>query len=718
MEGFRIRSIQPESNFDLGFRVNLHRTTTYTWSLHGKKYRGSADGKFWDKSLLRDAFRDSVVVNLIPPSTSLTLAGDNLRRSRSSYSYVTMLPKKKKKLRPPFAVSSKIARFMGPSGSAVLGSKKARSLSLVNCPAVDVAASASQTHLTASLSSSSAIPILPVPVSVRFSGSPVGVVPATVQSPASVIPSGSLVGVIPATVQSSASVIPSGSPVGSLSSGPPIGILPAAIQSSASVSPSGSPVGALPSGSLAGVVPPETVTVISPRSAHAPLASIAPSQNYASLLKKSSQLKELGTPVEHVSGVPFVMIPDKNIESAKLEFKDFIYARFHSNVPTMGRIIGIINAVWAKSGPKIYVHDIGNGCFLLRVTNARTREVLLSRSCWNIAGSPMFVAPWSPDFSPDEAPLTSAVIPVEMRNVPYLLFNNESLSRLATAVGKPDSLAPETERKENFDVAKMYVKVDLTKELPRSIVSGFSNGHEVIIDISYPWLPVKCDSCSKFGHKMEQCRAGVAGRSSGKPYVQNTILEASRKRSKSRPGRSRDTKPGRSLSWVAKKVTLTDDGTSEGVLDQEAAVEVVTTLQEPVLLIEDSTEVPIGEVVTSVVPPEVVIAPDSVKEVEFSAPPAVSAEEGTLIDEDSVLEEGEFRSQDMSSAALGIINSSNHDAPRDTQDQVHESAADSTKDDLKLNISSDLQSGGLKKVDDPFFLVNNKKSGRKVTKQL
>ncbi|KAJ4879946.1 Uncharacterized protein Rs2_37000 [Raphanus sativus] len=72
--------------------------------------------------------------------------------------------------------------------------------------------------------------------------------------------------------------------------------------------------------------------------------------------------------------------------------------------------------------------------------NAKTREFLLSRTCWNVAGFPMFVVPWSPDFTPYEAPITQAVVPVELRNVPYLLFNKESLSRLATAVGKHVSL--------------------------------------------------------------------------------------------------------------------------------------------------------------------------------------------------------------------------------------------------------------------------------------
>ncbi|KAL0788115.1 LOW QUALITY PROTEIN: hypothetical protein Bca101_004361 [Brassica carinata] len=261
-------------------------------------------------------------------------------------------------------------------------------------------------------------------------------------------------------------------------------------------------------------------------------------KNYADLLKNSAQLQELGTPVEHVSGAPFVIIPYENIEAAKLEFKDFIYARFHGEYPSMGKIIGVVNAVWARTGPRIYVHNIGQGMYLLRVINKKTREVLLSRTCWNIGGLPMFVAPWSPDYSPDEPPLTTAIVPVEIRNVPYLLFNRESLSRIATAVGKPDSLAPETERKENFEVAKLYVRVDLTMPLPSRIISGFSNGREVEIDVSYPWLPVKCDVCKKFGHSSVKCAVGEIKAAPAKTGARKTPPHTSRRRSKSRPGRS------------------------------------------------------------------------------------------------------------------------------------------------------------------------------------
>lgn len=82
-------------------------------------------------------------------------------------------------------------------------------------------------------------------------------------------------------------------------------------------------------------------------------------KSYASLLKASAELKEIGTPSEHVTGVPFVFIPDENIAATKEEFKEFIYARFHGDWPAMGRIIGVVNALWAKNGPRIFVHNVG-----------------------------------------------------------------------------------------------------------------------------------------------------------------------------------------------------------------------------------------------------------------------------------------------------------------------------------------------------------------------
>lgn len=88
----------------------------------------------------------------------------------------------------------------------------------------------------------------------------------------------------------------------------------------------------------------------------------------------------------------------------------------------------------------------------------------------------MCVAPWSPDFTPEQVPLTKAHVMVEFRGIPYLLFINASITRIASGVGEPKELSPETARKENFEVAKILVEVNLLKELPTTIISGLTNG--------------------------------------------------------------------------------------------------------------------------------------------------------------------------------------------------------------------------------------------------
>ncbi|KAF8110946.1 hypothetical protein N665_0077s0009 [Sinapis alba] len=405
-------------------------------------------------------------------------------------------------------------------------------------------------------------------------------------------------------------------------------------------------------------------------------------QNYASLLKSSVQLQVLGSPSEHVSGAPYVLIPDENIEAAKLEFKDFAYARFHGDYPLMGKIIGVVNAVWAKTGLRIFVHNIGQGIYLLRVTNPRAREVLLSRTCWNIGGLPMFVAPWSPEYSPDEPPLTSAIIPVELQNVPYLLFNRESLSRIATAVGKPESLFPETERKENLAVAKLYVRVDLTAPLPHRIISGFSNGKEVQIDVSYPWLPVKCEACKRFGHNKDKCSVQTQKDLPEHASPKKESTETTRRRSKSRPGRSMDKKSKKvELRYVpifreGERVSEAKENETRRPTDKENAT------------LEEATATP-DESSPPALTPSDVPASSSLSQLPLTTHPHTPS--------DTVEVHKSHKASNINAGKdFQRVNGSSLSVPATDQSNIPQSAGELEREK-------------------PFFLVKNRKSGRKVT---
>lgn len=76
-------------------------------------------------------------------------------------------------------------------------------------------------------------------------------------------------------------------------------------------------------------------------------------------------------------------------------------------------------------------------------------------------------------------------------------------------------LHPETEQCLNLKIAKVFVKVDLSKEIPRSMKYTFQ-GKETLVEYIYPWLPAKCTCCGKWGHTEKVCR--------GKRFVEEGIL--------------------------------------------------------------------------------------------------------------------------------------------------------------------------------------------------
>ncbi|KAJ0263906.1 hypothetical protein HA466_0023520 [Hirschfeldia incana] len=592
-----------------------------------------------------------------------------------------MLTKKKKKLRPPRALLFKpfhIARSLRKIGG--MSKKSKQSISLADLGVAAIGASASST-VSSPIDNTSIFRF-------AFSGG-----------------SGSAIPPLPLLEASP-----------SLPVSPPPSVAPPSMEASC-----------LPIGSR---------SVMAHNGPNSPEVFVTSEKNYASLLKSSAQLQELGTPSDHVSGSPFVLIPDENIEAAKLEFKDFIYARFHGDFPSMGKIIGVVNAVWARVGPRIFVHNIGQGMYLLRVTNPKTREVLLSRTCWNIGGLPMFVAPWSPDFSPDEPPLRSAIVPVELRNVPYLLFNQQSLSRIATAIGKPESLAPETKRKENFEVAKLFVKVDLTTPLPHKIITGFTNGKEVQIEVSYPWLPIKCDSCMRFGHKTDRCVYGVGEASHKTETTRQSVADAGRSRSKSRNGRSRNKgwkKPLQQYVPVAQskkgeaplsssedncgiRIDSADKGTQGGELATSDGGDITTT---DGVAVGGDLATTDGVVFTAPQHGELTVDLEDGEicpiELEASAEPvAVSNRFASLAGFDQLSEECEVKSNATVESEEITPSQKPSDGPYMTLDKEEISSpflpeAQDTEHEVNNHPPEDR--------DNPFFLVNNRKSGRKVTTQ-
>ncbi|KAF8114102.1 hypothetical protein N665_0042s0024 [Sinapis alba] len=118
--------------------------------------------------------------------------------------------------------------------------------------------------------------------------------------------------------------------------------------------------------------------------------------------------------------------------------------------PHIAKVHAIVNMIWALSdkAQMIDVYEINSTTMKFKVSSPVTRNRIIRRAMWNIAEIHVVMAKW---------------------NVPMDMFTWKGLSFVSSPVGTPVRLHPETEQSVNLKVAKIFVKVDLSKEMPKSM---------------------------------------------------------------------------------------------------------------------------------------------------------------------------------------------------------------------------------------------------------
>lgn len=89
------------------------------------------------------------------------------------------------------------------------------------------------------------------------------------------------------------------------------------------------------------------------------------------------------------------------------------------------------------------------------------------------------------------------------------MFSWKGLNFVTSAVGELVRLHPDTAQCVDFKLAKVFVKADLSKELPKVMKFTSSDGKESLVQFSYPWLPSRCSTCNKWGHMSMVCLMNV-----------------------------------------------------------------------------------------------------------------------------------------------------------------------------------------------------------------
>lgn len=116
----------------------------------------------------------------------------------------------------------------------------------------------------------------------------------------------------------------------------------------------------------------------------------------------------------------------------------------------------------------------------------------------------MIVSKWSPDTEGEDQKEEAIPMWVHLENVPLHMYSWEGLSFITSTVGFPVKPHPETTACTNLNEAKIFVRVDVSKTLPKEITLS-KDGKQFTVKFYYPWLPARCKVCDKWGHSEEVC---------------------------------------------------------------------------------------------------------------------------------------------------------------------------------------------------------------------
>lgn len=111
----------------------------------------------------------------------------------------------------------------------------------------------------------------------------------------------------------------------------------------------------------------------------------------------------------------------------------------------------------------------------------------------------MLVTRWSLKLKGEEQEDEAIPMWVHLEKVPLHMYSWEGFSFITSPVGVPVKLHQETIACTNLEEAKVYVRVDTSKVLPREITFT-KGGEQFTVKYYYPWLPARCKLCDKWGH--------------------------------------------------------------------------------------------------------------------------------------------------------------------------------------------------------------------------
>ena len=238
-------------------------------------------------------------------------------------------------------------------------------------------------------------------------------------------------------------------------------------------------------------------------------------QSWVKAAQDKKQLRKYEVEVSSKDGIHMVEIPNEVLENTTPLWEDFVVGKFLDLAPHVAKVHMVLNKIWkyGDSATKVEVFEVNATTMRFKVSSPKAREKVLRRGMWNIVGVPMLVSKWSPKSEGEDQKDEAIPMWVHLEEVPLHMYSWEGLSFITSTVGFPVKPHPETIACSNLSEAKIFVRVDVTKTLPKEITFS-KDGKQFTVKFYYPWLPARCKFCDKWGHSEAVCAMKSKGKKS------------------------------------------------------------------------------------------------------------------------------------------------------------------------------------------------------------
>ncbi|XP_060170990.1 uncharacterized protein LOC132601964 [Lycium barbarum] len=230
----------------------------------------------------------------------------------------------------------------------------------------------------------------------------------------------------------------------------------------------------------------------------------APAEPWVNLFQKN-RAAENGLPLQYIppeviDGQVVVQLEKEKVDRETAKWKCALIVYSIGECPGYNNMCRFIAQSWnSVAEPEVYLHE--EGYYIVKFHSMEDMREILYAGPYMINYRTLILKPWTPDFDFNEEFPTEIPLWIKLPHLPMNCWGTNSLSRIASSIGTPVFADACTARHARVSFARVLIEVNITRQLPDTIVVRDPSGKTFTQKVIYEWKPLYCEKCQIIGHK-------------------------------------------------------------------------------------------------------------------------------------------------------------------------------------------------------------------------